>query len=126
MVAGDDDEVEGGDDGEPFVVERSSGDGAKVRVAGVDDVVVALAEGFAEREVVLVNEEPGGHCRLRHQRPELFVIGDGSANEFGGDVVAVRDLLDCLACVEQLPEPFSGDALHARATEADEGIDHHW
>lgn len=125
LVAGDHDETERCDDGEPFVVERAPRDLGELDMSGVDDIIVDLAERFAECQVVLVDEEPGGHCRLRDQRPELFLVRDSRADQFWRDLVAVRDLLDGLASVEELPEPLGRNPVDGRATEAHEGIDHH-
>ena len=125
LISGDHDESERCDDGEPLVVERAPGDLGELDMSGVDDVVVDFAECFAEGRVVLVDEEPGGHRGLRDQRPELFLVRNGRAHQLWGDLVAVRDLLDGLAGVEELPEPFGRDSIDGRATEAHEGIDHH-
>ena len=48
LVSGDHDETEGRNDGEPLVVERASGDLGELDMAGVDDVVVEVAERLAE------------------------------------------------------------------------------
>ena len=125
LVAGDHDESERCDDGEPLVVERAPRDLGELDMSGVDDIIVDLAERFAEGQVVLVDEEPGGHCRLRDQRLELFLVRDSRADQFWRDVVAVRDLLDGLAGVEELPEPFGRHPFYGRASEAHERIDHH-
>jgi len=125
LISGDHDEVKGRDDGKPFIIERAPGDLGKLDMSRVDNVVVDLAERLAESQVVLVDEEPGRHRGLRHQRPKLFLIRDRRADQLGPDLVPVRDLLDGLAGVEQLPKPLGRDPIDGRATEANERIDHH-
>ena len=61
LISGDHDEVKGRDDGKPFIIERAPGDLGELDMSRVDNVVVDLAEGLAERQVVLVDEESGGH-----------------------------------------------------------------
>lgn len=97
----------------------------KIRVSWVDDVVMLAGQQLAERQVVLVNEEPGGQGRSRRQRAELLLVRDGGTDLLLGEVVAVSDLVDRLPGVEQLPEPLGRHPLHRRPTESNQRIDHH-
>ena len=56
------------------------------------DVGVVLSERLAKCEIVLVDEEPRGHRRLRRQRAELLLVGDGGPHQVLGHVAPVRDL----------------------------------
>lgn len=125
LVSGDHDKIEGCDYRKPFVVKRSPRDLRKLDMSGVDDIVVDLAEGFAECQVVLVDEERCGHRTLRDQRPELFLISHSRADQFWRDLIAVRDLFDGLVSIEELPEPLGSYTIYGWASEAHEGIDHH-
>jgi hypothetical protein len=67
LVACDHNKPPAADDLEPDVVFGPSRDFGQLRVTGVDDVAVECGECLAERQVVLVDEEPGNHRLLRRQ-----------------------------------------------------------
>ena len=100
LVASDHDQTLGTSDGQPLVVEAPPRDLRQVGMAGENDVFVQISECLTERQVVLVDEEPGRHVRLRRQRTQLLLVGDRGPYLLGGYLVATGDLLDRLAGVE--------------------------
>lgn len=52
------------------------------RMAWMHDVAALLAECLAERQVVLVDEEPGGQGSLRGEGAELLLVHDRGPNLF--------------------------------------------
>jgi hypothetical protein len=62
-VTSDHDQPLGADNGEPVVVERTTGDLGEIRMARRDDVAVLLGELLAERQVVLSTKNLTGKGR---------------------------------------------------------------
>jgi len=105
-VACDHDQALGTDDGKPLVIQRAASDFGQIRVARVHDVAVLLGQCLAERQVVLVDEEPGGQGSLRGQGAELLLVGDRGPDLFVRQLVILGDRVDRLACIGKFPEPF--------------------
>lgn len=112
LVASDHDQALGTDDGQPLVVEAAPRDLRQVGVTGENDVPVQISECLTERQVVLVDEEPGRHVRLGRQRTQLLLVGDRRPYFFGRHLVAIGDLIDRLAGVEQLPQSLGRHPSH--------------
>lgn len=117
------DQATGTDDGQPLVIEAAPRNLRQIGVPGEDDISVQISKCLTECQVVLVDEEPRRHNRLRRQRPQLLLVGDGGPYLLGRNLIAIGDLPDRLAGVEQFPQPLGGHPLHGRTAEADEGID---
>ena len=124
LVPRDHDEAQCAHHREPLVVERASRYG-DVGIAGVHHVVMVLPQRLSERQVVLIDEEPGRHSALRHQRALVLLVGNRRTYELDVHVVRVGDVPDCFAGVEELPQSFGRDPRHVRLAEAHQRVDHH-
>ena len=122
LVASDHHQTLHTDDGQPLVVEAAPRDLRQVGT-GENDVSVQISECLTERQVVLVDAEPGRNVRLGRLRTRLLLVGDCGPYVFGRHLVAIGDLIDRLAGVKQLPQPLSRHPLCRGTAEADERID---
>lgn len=125
LVAGDHDELSTADHLEPHVVLGLTWDFRQAQVTGVDDVSVECGERLSERQVVLVDEEPGHHWLLRRQRAELFLVGDGGLDVVDAELIGIRDLIEGFAGVVELPQPLGRNTGDSRLAESNEWIDCH-